>query len=364
MPQITRYVLSVLILGAWGCSFPSAAAARQLRIAIAQRVSSITVGTSTTGIVRDRTGRVLGKISAMDSSVGEFRSGRVVLERWRGSQLLIEPEAGGYVWIGNSWYRGKVRLVATKSGLFAINNVELEQYLYSVVGAEMHPDWPLEALKAQAVAARTYTLYKLKGSRRPLYDMGNTVLWQVYKGLNTESANTQAAVNGTASEIMTYNGKPILAAFHAAGGGHTENVENVWLSPLPYLKGVIDYDRDTPRYQWTKIFSRPQMSQSLGISNIKAIIPVKDSPYGRVLKMKVVGIEKSKYFTGVQLRERLGLRSTKFRIVTTDSGFEVQGYGSGHGLGLSQWGAYKLALQGTTYQKILRHYYRGVKIGK
>jgi stage II sporulation protein D len=339
-------------------------AARVLRVAIAQKVTSIKVGTSTPGIVRDRTGKILGKISPLDSSLGQLRGGQVVLKQWRGSQLLIEPEAGGYVWIGNGWYRGKVRLVATKSGLFAINNLDLEQYLYSVIGAEMHPDWPLEALKAQAVAARTYTLYKLKTSSSPLFDMGNTVIWQVYKGLNTESINTQTAVEATTSQIMTYKGKPILAVFHAAGGGHTENVENVWLNSLPYLRGVPDYDQDTPAYQWIKRFSPSQVSSKLGISNVKRFISLRRSPYGRVLRMKVVGTSSSKYFTGVQLRERLGLRSAKFRVIPTESGFTIEGNGFGHGLGLSQWGAYKLALQGSTYDKILRHYYQGVKIGQ
>ncbi|PSB04890.1 SpoIID/LytB domain-containing protein [Merismopedia glauca] len=362
--MLNRLSLLGLTLGwLWLMAIPSQAA-RLLRVAIAQRVTSIKVGTSTPGIVRDRTGRILGKIPPLDSSLGQLRGGKVVFKQWRGSQLLIEPEAGGYVWIGNGWYRGKVRLLATKSGLFAINNVDLEQYLYSVIGAEMHPHWPLEALKAQAVAARTYTLYKLKTSPSALFDMGNTVIWQVYKGLNTESLNTQEAVNATTSQIMTYSGKPILAVFHAAGGGHTENVENVWSNSLPYLRGVPDYDRDTPAYQWIKRFSPSQVSSRLGVSNVKRFISLRRSPYGRVLKMKVVGVGSSKYFTGVQLRERLGLRSTKFRVIPTDSGFTIEGNGFGHGLGLSQWGAYKLALQGSSYDRILRHYYRGVKIGQ
>lgn len=350
------------LLWLWLTANPSQA--RVLRIAIAQKVSSVKVGTSTPGIVRDGAGRVLGKLPPLDSSFGQFRGGQVTFKQWRRSQLTIEPEDGGYVWIGNGWYRGKLRLVATKSGLFAINNVNFEQYLYSVIGAEMHPSWHIEALKAQAVAARTYTLYKLKKAASPLFDMGNTVTWQVYKGLSSESPNTQAAVNATSSEIMTYNGKPILAVFHAAGGGYTENVENVWASRLPYLRGVPDYDRDTPGYRWTKSFSRSQISRLLGIGNVKQFISLQRSPSERVLRMKVVGSGNSKYFTGVQIRERLGLRSAKFWVTPTDGGFTIEGNGYGHGLGLSQWGAYTLALRGGSYRDILQHYYQGVTIGK
>lgn len=350
------------LLWLWLTANPSQA--RVLRIAIAQKVSSVKVGTSTPGIVRDGAGRVLGKLPPLDSSFGQFRGGQVAFKQWRRSQLTIEPEDGGYVWIGNGWYRGKLRLVATKSGLFAINNVNFEQYLYSVIGAEMHPSWHIEALKAQAVAARTYTLYKLKKAASPLFDMGNTVTWQVYKGLSSESPNTQAAVNATSSEIMTYNGKPILAVFHAAGGGYTENVENVWASRLPYLRGVPDYDRDTPGYRWTKSFSRSQISRLLGISNVKQFISLQRSPSERVLRMKVVGSGNSKYFTGVQIRERLGLRSAKFWVTPTDGGFTIEGNGYGHGLGLSQWGAYTLALRGSSYRDILQHYYQGVTITK
>ena len=93
----------------------------------------------------------------------------------------------------------------------------------SVVGKEMYPTWPLEALKAQAVAARTYALYKRQKPASPLFDMGNTVTWQVYDGMTGESQSTRAAVQATAGQVLTYQGRPIEAVFHASSGGHTEN---------------------------------------------------------------------------------------------------------------------------------------------
>lgn len=182
------------------------------------------------------------------------------------------------MWIGNGWYRGRVLLVPRNGGLTAINYVDLEEYLYSVLGAEMDGGWPREALKAQAVAARTYALYRRQRSNG-VFDVGDDQNSQVYKGLITESTGTLAAVNATRGQVLTYNGQAILAAFHSASGGHTENVEDVWNEPLPYLRGVPDFDQGTPVFEWTKTFSQTDLSKRIsGVGNITTMTPQRTSP--------------------------------------------------------------------------------------
>jgi stage II sporulation protein D len=270
---------------------------------------------------------------------------------------------GGYIWIGDRWYRGAVQVISRGKQLIAINHVDLEQYLYSVLGAEMSPTFPAEALKAQAVAARTYALYRSQSASQKLFDVDSTQTSQVYRGLSSEANTTQAAVNATVGQIVLYQSKPILAVFHSASGGHTENVEDIWSNRVPYLRGVPDYDLGTPGYEWSKIFTNSELSQSLKINNIKAIAPDRLTPFGSVVSLKVLG-DTEKTLTGSQVRTTLKLRSLRFTITPTPDGFVFNGRGYGHALGLSQWGAYNLAQQGMKYSSILAHYYRGVELGK
>ena len=334
-------------------------AAVQLRIAIKKNISQLQVGSSTKALVRDAAGRKLGEISGMNAFSAKPSRGGISLSQWRSGQLVIEPTEDGYVWIGDRWYRGRTRLVRQGKGITAVNQVDLEDYLYSVVGAEAIPSWPQEALKAQAVAARSYALYKRSKSSNQLYDLDTTTKTQVYKGLGSEYLSTHQAVKATKGQVMTYNDRVILAVFHSSSGGHTENVEDVWSSPLPYLRGVVDYDYVAPVFQWSKIFSARELGSRIGgVGKVRAMLPEQTTPHGRIVTMKVVGDRGTKRVSGAQLRKALGLRSTLFRASSADGGFQVYGRGFGHGIGLSQWGAYSLAQQGINYQQILSHYYR------
>ncbi|MBW4576952.1 MAG: SpoIID/LytB domain-containing protein [Aphanothece sp. CMT-3BRIN-NPC111] len=353
--------LSILL---WIAMIAPAQAAMELRVAIEDGVRQVKVGSSTKAVIRDGAGQALGEIVPMNGLQAQPRAGKVALGSWQANQIWIEPKDGGYVWIGSRWYRGRTRLVPTSKGLTAVNHVDLEQYLYSVLGAEMSANWPQEALKSQAVAARSYALYKRQTSGNTVYDVGDTTTWQVYNGLETEGQGTIDAVNATAGQVMTYKGKIILAVFHSSSGGHTENVEDVWSQPLPYLRGVKDYDQGTPPYQWVKTFSPSELSRRLGVSNVRSLIPERTSTYGRILTMKVMGNGGSRRISGSKLREALGLKSTRFTVTSTPKGFQINGQGFGHGLGLSQWGAYNLAQKKVNYQEILGHYYQGTTLAQ
>jgi stage II sporulation protein D len=340
-------------------------AATDLRVAIKQGISQLPIGGSTTAIVRDETGKQLGVIPAGDAYAARSQGGNVRLGNWQARQLWVEPTGEGYIWISDRWYRGDVRLVRRGGNLDAINYVDLEDYLYSVVGAEAIASWPLEALKAQAVAARSYALYKRAESPNDLYDVDTTTATQVYKGLESEASSTIQAVRETANQVMVYGGQIVLAVYHSSSGGHTENVEDVWSSPLPYLRGVADYDQNAPVYQWSKFFSSAELSGRVGgVGTIRGMIPDSTTPRGRIITMQVIGDRGTTRVSGEQLQRALGLRSRLFSVTATGDGFQVNGRGFGHGVGMSQWGAKALADQGWDYRQILGHYYRNVALSR
>lgn len=367
--------ISVLL---WAAMMAPAQASLILRVAVSEGASQVKIGSSTKAVVRDASGQTLGELPAMNGFAALPKSGKVALSRWAAGQLWIEPTGNGYVWIGDRWYRGKTLLIPQKGGLTAVNYVELEQYLYSVLGAEMNGSWPQEALKAQAVAARSYALNKRSESQTDIYDLEDTQASQVYKGLETESSGTYTAVDATAGQVLTYGGQIILAVFHSSSGGHTENVEDVWTQPLPYLRGVPDFDQGAPVYEWTQTFSRSELSAKIsGVGNIVSIMPQRTTAFGSIITMKVVGDRGSKVVSGATLKEALNLRSTRFTVtpqygtvaVAGKSGqaptaFQVKGKGFGHAVGMSQWGAHNMARKGYNYQQILLHYYQGATLAR
>ncbi|MBE9208551.1 SpoIID/LytB domain-containing protein [Nostoc sp. LEGE 06077] len=337
-----------------------------LRVAIERGVNQVKVGSSTSALVKDSTGRTLGQLPAMSAYYAQAISGGVALDKWQSGLFWIEPTGKGFVYIGDRWYRGRTLVVPTEKGLTAVNWVDAEEYLYSVLGGEMDTSWPQEALKAQAIAARTYALYEREKQRNnPIYDLGDSPdRWQIYKGVVSESPSTYAAVDGTAGQVLTYNNKIILSVFHACSGGHTENVEDVWGNTLPYLRAVQDYDQNVSECNWVKTFSPAEISARIsGVGNVKEIIPEQYSPFRSVKTLKIVGDRGTKVLQGEAVRTALKLKSTRFNVSkSADGSFVLQGLGFGHGLGMSQWGAYNLARRGINHLQILGHYYQGVAL--
>ncbi|BBA79081.1 sporulation protein [cyanobacterium endosymbiont of Rhopalodia gibberula] len=369
--RVWTFKLSQILLGRYGwltgliwmiLSFP-AQGATELRVAIEKSVGTLKVGSSTPALVHDGAGHKLGELTQLEAFVVKPHRSGVNLDRWNSNQIVIEPTKNGSIWIGDRWYRGKVRLIRQGNGVTAVNLVDLEEYLYSVVGSEAYPTWPIEALKSQAVVARTYALYKSSKAQNRYYDLDTTTKTQVYRGLETEFVTTHEAVNGTAGQVLTHNGKVILAAFHSSSGGHTENVEDVWSSPLPYLRGVVDYDQLAPVFQWRKSFNAGQMGQLIGgIGAVRSLIPQRTTPHGRIITLKVVGTRGSKNITDDNLRKALDLKSTLFTVSANNETFQIDGRGYGHGIGLSQWGSHYLAEQGIPYDQIVSHYYQNAQL--
>ncbi len=212
-------------------------------------------------------------------------------------------------------YRGRLQLTSRDGGLRAINHVSLETYLASVVGSEMPASWPLDALSAQAVAARTYAL----AQRRPdaPFDLKATVASQVYGGVATETPSTRAAVERTRGQVLMHGGALINAVFHSSSGGSTENSGETWSRQLPYLVSVPDYDQTSPVFRWEKSFDPFQLRRAFRETDgVQAIEVLETSSTGRIRRARILGPAGSLEISGSELRQRLGLRSTlaSFRL--------------------------------------------------
>jgi stage II sporulation protein D len=367
----------------WLIAAPAHAAGLELRVAVEQDASQVKVGSSTNAVLKDvATDKEISQIPAMNAIVAEPKAGLVAFSQFQAGAIWIEPSNGGYVFVGDKWYRGRVLVVPTDGGLTAVNYVDLDQYLYSVVGGEMGAQFPLEALRAQAIAARTYALYQRQTSANDVFDVGDTTQWQYYDGLNQETAETRAAVDSTQNIVLTYNSQIINAVFSACSGGHTQNSEDVWTNALPYLRGVEDYDLTVTQAlascQWTMDISAQKLKQAVSdIGDIKGYT-AEPAANGKIAQIKFVGTNGERTLTGNQLRESLGLRGIPSQIAVTQtqqvastgnppmvpSTFRFSGGGYGHGIGLSQWGAFGMAQAGRNYAQILLHYYTGVKLAK
>ena len=171
-------------------------------------------------------------------------------------QFQIKSSDGRGIWVGQKRFPGKLNLFVLDSEILVVNVLGIEKYLSSVVGSEMPAKWPLEALKAQAIASRTYAL-KQKGT--DLFDIDSTQTNQVYNGLESRTNKTIKAVRSTRSLVLIYENKLINALFHSSSGGMTENSQDVWKNKYPYLSSVKDFDKDNPKFRWHKKFSNKEL---------------------------------------------------------------------------------------------------------
>ena len=293
----------------------------------------------------------------------------------KGERLVIQPESTGFVKVNGMPYRGFITLLK-KQGMTVVNNVPVEDYLYGVVPKEMPPSWSAEALRAQSIAARTFALKNRKRHSAEGFDLCSTAHCQVYEGMSAEMQSTTAAVNSTRGEVLFYKGAIIDALFHTDSGGMTEFSEHVWGSTVPYLRAVKELRTQTQ--PWSRTVSMASFVQkieaggkSLGTLKEIRISPLTvgkgstdRTPSGRVRAAEFVGTKGRISLSGNDLRSMFSLPSTLFDIRAGRTEVVFNGYGSGHGLGLSQWGTKALADSGKGYEDILFYYYSGVTLEK
>jgi stage II sporulation protein D len=268
----------------------------------------------------------------------------------------------------------------------------LEQYVRGVVAAEMPANFHMEALKAQALAARTYIVDRLRaGDFSDLEAMGpeargahvsDSVLHQAYRTdeqlkkswgdrYSAYSAQINRAVLATRGKVILYRGEPIYAAFFSTSNGRTENSEDVFSKSFPYLRSVPSpWDEHSPRFLNEKTLTMDEFFQRMEKATGKRIavptssggnwIRILERTAGKRIKTLRIG---DQTFTGRQVREALGLSSADFTWTIENGRIRFRSKGYGHGVGMSQWGANLLANQGKSAEEIIRHYYRGVEIG-
>ncbi len=243
-----------------------------------------------------------------------------------------------------------------------IQTLPLERYVEGAVAGEVYADWPAEALKAQAVVARTYAMHQRELRRAQRYDLESTVISQRYLA-SRAPRGVRRAVSATRGEYLSFDNGPILAVFHASSGGRTAASEEVWSQALPYLRSVESPDDSAPDYFWSYEIASADLVAALrraglAVSEEGRIGRLQRSPSGRVASLEIGGARVS----GRQLREILGgraLRSALFDVRESDDAVRFLGSGAGHGVGLCQWGSRELALRHQDYREILAHYYPG-----
>lgn len=443
MKQIFKRILLLIALGMIFSSSPIQAnpAESAIRVGILSHQQTISVSADAHAVISDAaTGELLAHLPAGEKGIIAVTENRMSINGKQTaavklSIVLLKNDGEHSIEVNKNRYRGRIAVHMThgKTGLTVVNILPLEHYLYGVIAKEISPKWPLEAVKAQAVAARSYALYSLNKHQGDQYDVCASTDCQVYGGRNSEVPEVIKAVDDTAGQVIVAQGKVIPAYFHSSSGGYTENSENVWGTYQSYLRGVVDYDHNSPQFKWEKRLMIYELQAAINkagytIGTLKAIelVPLTSQPMstsergvsGRVKTIRLIGSAGSAQLTGEKLRNMLQLKSTLFDIsmmvpmkkiaafdtvndegglgskkieidlpsqykqdVSTDkkgrhriTGRQgetiiITGFGFGHGLGLSQWGAKAMAEKGpkgdTTYFKeILKHYYQGTAIKK
>lgn len=350
--------------------------APDLRVGLASGRASVTItpagGKATAQTESSKTITLAANdAAAIRWQAGAFLVGR---EKLRGEVLTIRPSGAGELALDGRRYRGALELRHKGGGLTAVNIVPVDDYLLSVVPEEMPVDWPAEAIKAQSVAARSFALASRGRHASEGYDLCTTTHCQLYTGTAAEKSASNAAIKATRGEVLMYGGKPIEALFHTDSGGMTENSEDVLGSHVPYLRAAKDTPAKT--MPWTKTISRADLERKLAakghdIGKIRSIAlsplaigrSAKDrTASGRVKTMTVKGTKGTVTLSGTTWRSLLGLKSTLFDAKLAKDMVTFTGYGSGHGLGISQWGAERMAAKGKSYADILHHYYTGTTL--
>lgn len=303
--------------------------------------------------------------------------------------LVVIPKETFF--INGREYRGTLSIHKTSNGYLAVNEVNLEDYLKGVVACEIGglSKNRIEAIKAQAVAARTYAISNLGKHKSRGYDLESSSQDQVYRGVEAERELTNKACEETSGMVLMYKGKIINAMYHSTCGGKTEDIHFRFTNKkVPYLTSVRDNKRKlfrsskpfcfkSPWYVWRRLWILKTFNEMLtnGISYffnihpdsvgaIRTIKINKRSRTGRILDLTIKTESGAYEISGSDMRRLFSLPSTNFEIIKRSNYAKIRGKGYGHGIGMCQWGAIGMAKSGYKYQNILRHYYKGTRVKK
>jgi stage II sporulation protein D len=351
MKRSLLFCITVVVL----YSLP-ASASENIRVAIADNQKAVSIKSSSDLLIA-------GTPSGGHEKLLRFTPASV------GGKPVRIRSTDGFTQVNDKRYRGWVELRKKNNGLLlVVNDLDLEEYLRGVIAAEVPPDWELEALKAQAVASRTYALYEKRTAGKRPYHILATIASQVYNGVNGEQVNAVRAVKETKGLILTYRGKVIPAFYHANCGGHTENASLMWGIDAPYLKGVDCECQDIVKDGlWEKRVSVSHVSDALRrqgfrVDDIYDMSIAGITPAGRVRNVTILSASGTTTVPAETLRAALGnteIPSVFFELELSGGEAVFSGRGRGHGVGLCQWGAKEMAGKGHDFRSILSHYYPG-----
>ena len=343
----------------------------ELRVGLLSDVKQVTLEVSAPCLmINAAKGNVVKKIPAGEKFF-------VAFDKLNFNAIEIRPEKISLndlrTTIDGKEYYGGVTVNKEKNSLTVINLVPIEEYLRGVVSKEMSPSYPLEALKAQTVAARSFALKNRGRHVKDGYDVCASTHCQVYIGV-AKFDSIDRAIDETRGEVLVYKEKLIDTNFHADSGGMTEDVGDVWGTATPYLVAVREIVQLTAQ-PWTVKVTAKDFSSRFGenfgdvkeikLSKLTVGKPANDrTSSGRVKSAQLVGSKKTVTITGNDLRRKFSLPSTLFDMSFDGNEIIFTGFGRGHGVGMSQVGARDYAGNGWSYEKILAHYYNGAKLKK
>lgn len=277
----------------------------------------------------------------------------------------------GIMTIGNNKYYGDIYIKQVDSKLQIVNFVDIEKYLLGVVPYEMPSSFPLEALKAQTVIARSYAQTNINRKKKD-FDLYDDTRSQVYSGIpKSRVSNVEKAIKETKGEVITYNGRVIDALFHSYSGGYTASAKEVYGNDIEYLKPVEDkYSKGVPMsvLTWTYLIPKSQFEKEIGFIPLDYDIEYTES--NRVKYIILYNEDRSleKKYTGAEFRRKYStskIKSTAYNINIENGDIKVVGSGYGHGVGFSQWSSKTMAEdEKMSYKDIINFFYTGVKIEK
>lgn len=347
----------------------TAGAGEAIRILVSEGRTSVSVGGGS--------GFTLSDTAGGRAFVRRPQGGTVRLVSQRGGVALRETghvAAAVHAWstdrgpvaVDGVQYRGALEIHAVGGALAVVNIVDLEAYLQGVVKDEIPAGWPAETAKAMAIAARTYAVYQRGQNPTGLFHLRNTTASQVYGGTRGEDARTTWAVQTTQGQILTFQDRPIPAFYHSCSGGATEDAADYFGAEYDTILGVKDdFSLSCPNALWIERLTPQQIEQGLvraghAVGRLQGIQDLLRSRTGRILRVGVQHTRGTLVLEGRRFREAVGneiLRSTDFEVRADQAGYTFVGRGSGHGVGLSQWGAKEMADLAFQHLDILKFYY-------
>ncbi len=301
---------------------------------------------------------VLGNDIGIETATGIFDTGK--------DRLILQSNTSYFQYNGKL-YRGAAVLLARGGQVMLVNAVDVEEYVRGVIPLEMPTHWQDEALKAQAVIARTYAIANINSKAD--YDLCDSERCQVYGGATAETPRGDAAAASTRGLILSYGNKPARTYFHAESGGFTASSREIWGGDLPYLTARPDPGGVSSPNAWRVTVSQATaqsvINRFVNIGTFRSMRVLDRTESNRPSSIEIVGSTGTSKITGTNiytLARALGAKSSMIDVVSSNP-LIIEGYGNGHGVGLSQYGARYFAAQGYGYTQILGYYYPGVGIG-